>query len=136
MGFLQWLTIGFTAFLFLLVLTYWMGWSRPGTGPDYRKDMFAALMGIEGLLIGAFVQEQRVQEKEAQVAQAQQVADDYSARARQIQRLAERVVTQQPPATPQTKLVADSIRIVVGELKRVDSVRQVFRRPGLLPKRP
>ncbi len=62
MNFLQWLTIAFTAFLFLLVASYWFGWSKQEPGKDYRWQMFSALLSIEGLLLGVFLQEGRVQE--------------------------------------------------------------------------
>ena len=130
MGFLQWLTIGFTAFLFLLILTYWLGLSKPGTGKDYRREMLSALVGIEGLLIGVFIQEYRVQDKAKEANQAQQVVADYSTRVAQLQRLAARI-TPQNVATPQSQAAADSIRAVIGDLRRLETAAPLTRRPNI-----
>ena len=85
MNFLQWLTIAFTSFLFLLVASYWFGWSKQEPGKDYRWQMFSALLSIEGLLLGVFLQEGRVQEQTRQVAEARQVVTNYSAQVNRLE---------------------------------------------------
>lgn len=118
MVFLQWLTIGFTAFIFLLVITYWMGWSRPGPGTDYRKDILTALVGIEGLLLGAFIQEFRVQEKE-QVAR--QVVEHFDSVTAKLERTTPRSSSARP--------TVDTLRQSITSIKRLDPA--LFRRPNL-----
>jgi hypothetical protein len=56
----------------------WFGWSKPEAGKDYRWQMFSALLSIEGLLLGVFLQEGRVQQKTQEVAEAQRVITTYS----------------------------------------------------------
>jgi len=116
-NFLQWLTIAFTAFLFLLVLTYWFGWSKPEAGKDYRWQMFSALLGIEGLLIGVFLQEGRVQEKTQQVAEAQRVVTTYSKQVDHLENLTNRLSRQ--VTSPEARASVDSIRTVIDSTKKI-----------------
>lgn len=116
MNFLQWLTIAFTAFLFVLVITYWFGLSKSEPGKDYRWQMFSALLGIEGLLLGVFLQEGRVQEKEKQVTEARQVVSGYSSQITRLEGLTNRLSRQ--VASPEARASVDSLRTVIENTKR------------------
>jgi hypothetical protein len=117
MNFLQWLTIAFTAFLFLLVGSYWFGWSKPEPGKDYRWQMFSALLGIEGLLLGVFLQEGRVQEKANQVAEAQRVVTSYASHVNRLENLTTRLSRQ--VTSPEARASVDSIRTVIDSSKKL-----------------
>jgi hypothetical protein len=116
-NFLQWLTIAFTGFLFLLVLTYWFGWSKPEAGKDYRWQMFSALLSIEGLLLGVFLQEGRVQQKTQEVAEAQRVITTYSSQVNHLENLTTRLSRQ--VTSPEARASVDSIRTVIDNTKKL-----------------
>jgi len=116
MNFLQWLTIAFTSFLFLLVASYWFGWSKQEPGKDYRWQMFSALLSIEGLLLGVFLQEGRVQEQTRQVAEARQVVTNYSAQVNRLEGLTNRLRLQ--VSTPQARASVDSIKTVIDNTRK------------------
>ncbi|MEN8144216.1 MAG: hypothetical protein ABFS14_04630 [Gemmatimonadota bacterium] len=115
--FLQVLTGAILA-VFLLLLVW--GFAKPT--PE-RKDLLGLISGLLGLLLGAFVQEFRVQDKraEAEVAEAetevarQVVADSYQ-RIQEVERL---LITDVSPAAgnrvtiPRAKL--DTIRGVLSQ---------------------
>jgi len=119
-NFLQWLTIAFTAFLFLLVLTYWFGWSKPDPGKDYRWQMLSALLGIEGLLIGVFLQENRVQDKERQVIEAREVVANSSRNLTRLEDLTNRL-GRQVEAVPAARASVDSIKTVISNTRRLQA---------------
>ncbi len=116
MNFLQWLTIAFTVFLFVLVASYWFGWSKQEPGKDYRWQMFSALLSIEGLLLGVFLQEGRVQEQTRQVAEARQVVTNYSAQVNRLERLTNRLGEQ--VTTSAARASVDSIKTVINNTKK------------------
>src|SRR5262245_56049079 len=131
MNFLQWLTIGFTAFLFILVASYWFGWSKPEAGKDYRWQMFSALLSIEGLLLGVFLQEGRVQEQTRQVAEARQVAANYSEQVDRLEGLTNRL--SQQVTTSQGRASLDSIHMVIDNTRNFQST---LGRPAPIHRRP
>src|SRR5262245_48468941 len=131
MNFLQWLTIAFTAFLFILVASYWFGWSKPEAGKDYRWQMFSALLSIEGLLLGVFLQEGRVQERTQQVAEAREVMTHYSTQVNRLEGLTNRLSVQ--VNTPAARASVDSIRSVIDTTKRYQTL---WLRPPMQTRRP
>ena len=113
MGLLQWFTVLFTGFVCLLALIYWLGWSKPTPVTDYRKEIFVSLVGIAGTLIGAFLQEFRVQDKARQAAEARQVAATLSAGLTQVQGLTARLNLEAGTARDslrRSQAVLDSIK--------------------------
>jgi len=121
MGFLQVFTVGFTVFLALLVVIAWLGWSKPGPGTDYRKEFFTALMGIESLLIGAFVQEFRVQDQAQLAAEARQEARTLSSGLAQLEGLTTHINLQARTARDSlrgSQAVLDSIRLTITRTTR------------------
>ena len=82
--------------------------------------MFSALLGIEGLLIGVFLQEGRVQEKTQQVAEAQHVVATYSTQVNRLEHLTSRLSSH--VSTPEARVTLDSIRAVIDSTKRMQPI--------------